>query len=55
MLYKGKYYVGCYPNFQIQVKKTEHERIRILLNQAFVEVFEKDLAYIWIDDPSCDD
>lgn len=55
MLCNGKYYIGCNPNLQVQVRKAEHERIRTLRNEPLVEVATKDPTWTWIDDPSCEE
>ncbi len=55
MICNGKYYLCSSPNLQIQVRKTEHERIRLLRNEPLIELPEKSPEWTWIDDPSCDE
>ena len=58
MLCNGKYYIGCNPNLQVQVRKEEHERIRTLRNEPLVEVTPGDeiwLQWTWIQDANCDE
>lgn len=53
----GKYYIGCSPNLQVQVRKEEHERIRLLRNEPLVEVAPNSpewLLWTWINDANCD-
>ena len=36
MIYKNKYYILCGYNIAVQVTKSEHERLRLLLKEPLV-------------------